>query len=204
MELQLAILLFALSASITPGPNNIMIMASGVNFGVNRSLPHLLGICFGFPVMLIMVGLGLSTIFVEYPSLHEVIKVLGLIYLLYLARKIAFSAPASLEGSVSKPFSFSQAAFFQWVNPKAWVMAISAISAFTSPSSGVYIEVLVISLIFFLVTFPCVGAWLFFGVGLKRFLRSQNYLRLFNASMASLLVVSVLPVIVGLIKTYTA
>lgn len=204
MELYLAILLFAASTTITPGPNNIMIMTSGLNHGVKSSIPHLLGICLGFPVMVIMVGLGFSVFFEMYPIFHEIIKVLGVIYLLYLAWVIASSSPASLESNNAKPFSFLQAAFFQWVNPKAWVMATGAVSAYTSLSSDLFMQVAYIGLAFFIVAFPCVGIWLFFGVGLKKILRSPNYQRIFNLFMAALLISSVLPVINELINQYAA
>ena len=153
MELYLAIFIFAASTTVTPGPNNIMIMSSGLNYGIKKSMPHLLGICFGFPAMVIMVGLGFSIVFEMYPLFHEVIKVLGVVYLLYLAWLIASSSPTSLEGGNSKAFSFTQAALFQWVNPKAWVMATSAVSAYTSLSSDIFLQVIFIALAFFVVAF---------------------------------------------------
>jgi len=119
MELSLAILIFAVSATVTPGPNNIMIMTSGLNHGIKNSIPHLLGICFGFPIMVVLIGLGFVVVFKMYPLFHEILKILGVIYLSYLAWLIASSSPTSLEGKKSKPFSFTQAALFQWVNPKA-------------------------------------------------------------------------------------
>ena len=119
MEFYLAILLFTTTASITPGPNNIMIMASGVNFGVKRSIPHVLGICLGFPVMVIALGLGLGTIFEDFPILHDIIKILGVAYLLYLAWLIASSSPFEEAASPVMPLRFDQAVLFQWVNPKA-------------------------------------------------------------------------------------
>lgn len=168
MELYLAIFLFAASTTVTPGPNNIMIMTSGLNYGIKSSIPHFLGICFGFPAMVLMVGLGFSVVFETYPLFHEIIKVLGVVYLLYLAWLIASSSPASLESTKSKPLSFYQAALFQWVNPKAWVMATGAVSAYTSVSAEISMQVIYIALIFFVVAFPCVGIWLVFGVGLKK------------------------------------
>lgn len=202
MEFYLAIFIFATSTTITPGPNNIMIMTSGLNYGVKSSLPHLLGICFGFPAMVIMVGLGFSVVFENYPLFHEVIKVLGVIYLLYLAWLIGSSSPTSLEGEKSKPFTFTQAALFQWVNPKAWVMATGAVSAYTSISSDIFSQVLMIALAFFIVAFPCVGIWLVFGVGLKRYLKSATHQKMFNLAMALLLVASVLPVMKELAEHY--
>ena len=205
MEIYLAILVFAISSTVTPGPNNIMIMTSGLNFGVKRSMPHLLGICLGFPLMVVAVGLGFSAVFEKFPIVHEIIKVLGVTYLLYLAWLVASSAPTSMEGDKkSNPLTFMQAALFQWVNPKAWVMATGAIAAYTSQDTTMLLQVMVISLSFFVVSFPCVGVWLIFGSGLKRFLTEAKYQRVFNISMALLLVVSVLPVLNELRQTYLA
>lgn len=204
MEIYLAIIFFAASTTITPGPNNIMIMTSGLNYGVKNSIPHLLGICFGFPAMVVMVGLGFSVVFEMYPLFHEVIKVVGVVYLLYLAWLIASSSPTSLEAEKSKPLSFIQAALFQWVNPKAWVMASGAVSAYTAVSSDIFLQVLIIALAFFVVAFPCVGIWLFFGAGLKKYLDSPKRQKIFNLSMALLLVVSIFPVLQALFIQYTA
>lgn len=204
MELFLAILLFAVSASITPGPNNIMIMTSGLNHGVKNSIPHLLGICFGFPVMIILIGLGIGVFFEMFPLFHEIIKIIGVIYLLYLSWLIARSSPTSLDSESYKPFSFVQAALFQWVNPKAWVMATGAVSAYTSLSADVFIQVIYIALVFFVVSFPCVGIWLVFGSGLKKYLKSSKHQKIFNVSMALLLIGSILPVFKELVDQYVA
>ncbi|WP_441004114.1 LysE family translocator [Pseudocolwellia agarivorans] len=204
MEFFSAIFLFALSTSITPGPNNIMIMTSGLNHGVKFSLPHLLGICFGFPIMVILVGLGIGVFFEMYPMLHEIIKIFGIIYLLYLSWLIAVSSPTSLDGGISNPLSFIQAALFQWVNPKAWVMAAGAVSAYTTVSTDIFIQVLYIALAFFVVSFPSVGVWLVFGAGLKKYLKSPKHQKIFNVSMAILLVGSVLPVVKEFVDKYTA
>ncbi|MFT6925198.1 MAG: threonine/homoserine/homoserine lactone efflux protein [Psychromonas sp.] len=204
MEIYLAIIMFAASTTVTPGPNNIMIMTSGLNHGVKDSIPHLLGICFGFPAMVIMVGLGFSVVFEMYPLFHEAIKVLGVAYLLYLAWLIASSQPTSLEVKKAKPLSFTQAALFQWVNPKAWVMATGAVSAYTSISSDIFSQVIFIALAFFIVAFPCVGIWLVFGVGLKKYLNSPKHQKIFNLSMALLLIGSVFPVVKELFIQYIA
>ena len=202
MEVYLAIFLFSLSAGITPGPNNIMLMTSGMNFGIKNSIPHVLGVCIGFPVMVILIGLGFSIIFDLYPILHEVIKVLGLAYLLYLSWLIASASPDTLESDKSKPFSFLQAALFQWVNPKAWVMATGAISAFTTLADDIHWQVLVIAGIFFIAAIISSISWLVFGRGIKQVLQSPKQQRLFNVSMALLLVASVFPVIQQLYQQY--
>ena len=202
MELVFVIFIFALSATITPGPNNIMIMASGLNFGVRKSFPHYLGICIGFPVMVVLVGLGFGLIFDAYPLIHEIIKVVGILYLLYLAWLIANSAPKSLDSTAPKPISFLQAVLFQWVNPKAWIMATGAVATYTSTDADIYIQVLLIASAFFVVSFPCVGSWLVFGASLKKLLKSSLHQRLFNISMALLLVVSIAPIAYGLVGDY--
>ncbi len=204
MEFYLAIFIFAASTTMTPGPNNIMIMTSGLNYGVKKSIPHLLGICFGFPAMVLMVGLGFSVVFETYPIFHEIIKVLGVVYLLYLSWLIASSTPTSLETKNAKPLSFTQAALFQWVNPKAWVMATGAVSAYTSIASDLMPQVFIISVIFFIVAFPCVGIWLLFGRGIKKYLNTPKHQKMFNLSMAALLIASVFPVLKELVIGYIA
>lgn len=202
MELLLAIFVFASSTSITPGPNNIMIMASGMNFGTRKSLPHYLGICIGFPAMVVLVGLGFGFIFDEYPLIHEIIKIVGIVYLVYLSWLIANSAPKSLDSTETQPISFWQAVLFQWVNPKAWIMATGAVAAYTSAASDIYSQVLLIALVFFAVSFPCIGSWLFFGVWLKKLLKDSSNQRVFNICMALLLVMSIIPVTYDLIRGY--
>jgi threonine/homoserine/homoserine lactone efflux protein len=193
MELVFAIALFAFSAGITPGPNNIMLMTSGVNFGIKRSIPHLMGISLGFPTMILAVGLGLSAIFQAYPFIHIVIKVIGISYLLYLSWLIANSS-SKMEGKkVSKPFSFLQAAAFQWVNPKGWIMAVGAIATFTSIQQEINSQVVTIASVFLCVAFPCAIVWLGFGVALKRLLKNERQQRIFNITMALLLVASIIP-----------
>lgn len=195
MELILAIALFAFSSGITPGPNNIMLMTSGVNFGVKRSIPHLLGISLGFPTMILAIGLGLSALFQSYPIIHQVIKVVGIGYLLYLSWLIANSS-SKMEGKViAKPFSFIQAAAFQWVNPKGWIMAVGAIATFTSVQQDLTPQVITIATVFLCVAFPCAIVWLGFGVALKRILKNERQQKIFNITMAVLLVASIIPMI---------
>lgn len=200
----MAIFVFAVSTTITPGPNNIMIMTSGLNFGPKLSMPHYLGICIGFPVMVVMIGFGFGFVFEKFPLLHEVIKIAGIFYLLYLSWIIANSAPKELAGGKSKPISFFQAVLFQWINPKAWIMATSAVAAYTNSSGDIYSQVLFIGAIFMLVTFPCIGVWLFFGIKLKRLLQSPSQQQLFNRLMATLLVISILPIVYEVLVTYFA
>ena len=195
MDVFFAVFFFALSSTITPGPNNIMMMSSGVNYGVRASLAHLCGICLGFPAMVLLVGLGFGLIFTALPWLHTLIKVVGVVYLLWLAWKIAGSGAGQINTVQDKPLNFWQAAAFQWVNAKAWVMASGAIAAFTTVGGAVLPEVLQITAAFLLVSFPCVGAWLTFGALLRRVLNQPRYRQWFNYSMALLLLLSVLPVV---------
>lgn len=202
MDLLLAVLFFAFSTTITPGPNNVMIMSSGVNYGIRASVPHWLGICLGFPLMVLLVGLGFGVVFERYPHLHQLIKVLGVAYLLWLAWRIASAEPKAIEQGKSKPFSFIQAALFQWINGKAWVMASGAIAAFTTVGGVYWVEVSIITAAFLLVAFPCVGAWLVFGAVLRKVLTKVVFQRLFNITMAIILVLSVVPVLIEIWRYY--
>ena len=195
LETLLPIVLFTFSTSITPGPNNLMIMSSGLNYGVNRSLPHLLGICLGFPAMIVAIGLGLGALFSQFPLLHEIIRWVGIAYLLYLAWAIARTREIGSAGS-NKPFTFLQAVAFQWVNPKGWIMAVGALAAFTSAGSDMWVDVARIALTFIAIGGPCIIVWMLFGVGLKQVLNNPAHLRRFNIAMGLLLAASVVPMIV--------
>ncbi|WP_313740000.1 LysE family translocator [Pseudomonas sp.] len=194
-DLLTAFVLFAFVSSITPGPNNTMLLASGVNFGVRRSVPHALGVSIGFMVMVIAVGLGLGRVFETWPMLYTLLRYAGAAYLLYLAWKIATSGPMA-EGTDGerKPLTFLGAAAFQWVNPKAWVMAVGAITTY-APAQGYLYNVLVIGLVFALVNLPSVGIWIMFGSALRNLLRNPRWLMLFNVLMALLLVISLYPLL---------
>ncbi|EPH0528243.1 lysE type translocator family protein [Pseudomonas aeruginosa] len=195
VDLLLAFSLFAFVTSVTPGPNNTMLLASGVNFGFVRSIPHILGISCGFFIMVMAVGFGLGTVFEAYPVLYTILRYVGAAYLLYLAWKIATSGPAGndLEGR-GKPLSYWGAAAFQWVNPKAWVMAVGAISTYT-PLQGYFTNVVVISTVFALINAPTIGIWAGFGSMLRNVLRDPRWLRVFNVGMALLLVASLYPIL---------
>jgi len=172
-----------------------MLTTTGLNFGVRRGIPHLLGICIGFPVMLALIGLGFGTLFQLYPLLHEIIRIIGIVYLLYLAWKIANSSGGVSEVTQSKPINFWQSAAFQWINPKAWIMGSSALAAYTTLDDNFSVQVTIICITFMIITFPCAGVWLVFGAGLQKFLRDPAHLKLFNIAMALLLVGSILPVV---------
>jgi threonine/homoserine/homoserine lactone efflux protein len=186
-DLLVALALFGFVSSITPGPNNTMLMASGANFGFARTVPHLSGVVVGFPLMVIGVGLGLGGLFAAVPLLHDVLRILGAAYLLYLAYKLATSDSLSSGRSAAAPMTFWQAVAFQWVNPKAWAMALGTVTNF-APKDHYAQNVVIAALVFALVNGPCVSSWAGFGVVLRRFLARPGALRAFNVTMAVLLV----------------
>ncbi|MEO0972996.1 MAG: LysE family translocator [Pseudomonadota bacterium] len=187
---------FGVVSSITPGPNNLMLMASGANFGFRRTIPHMLGVGLGFGFMVLVVGTGLMGIFNAIPASYTALKVVSVLYLLYLAFRIATAAAPTLEGnSAGRPFNFLQAAAFQWVNPKAWTMALTAVAAY-APSQSL-LAVLFVATVFTLVNLPCVGVWAALGERLRVLLRSAAHLRAFNWLMAGLLIASLYPVVMS-------
>ncbi len=191
----LALLVYALVTSITPGPNNFMLLASGVNFGFVRTVPHMLGIGIGFLVLLLAVGFGLGAVLTAFPALHTVLKVAGGAYLLYLAWKIAMSRSMGAEaGAKARPMNFLEAAAFQWVNPKAWVMAITAMAVYTNPDKP-FLSVALISLSFAVVNLPSVSTWAGFGTGLRGFLSDPVRLKWFNMAMGALLAATLWPML---------
>ncbi len=192
-DLLLALALFAFVSSITPGPNNLMLMASGANFGFRRTVPHMLGIGLGFSFMVLMVGAGLIQLFEAWPVTYSVLKVGSVAYLLYLAWKIAHAAPAARGAAEGRPFTFLQAAAFQWVNPKAWTMALTAISVYTPDRSLAAIGL--VAAVFGAINLPSVSTWTVLGQQMARLLGNPRHLTLFNWSMAALLVCSLYPVI---------
>lgn len=191
----LALIAFGFVSSITPGPNNIMLTASGVNFGFVRTVPHMLGIGAGFMLLLLAVGSGVGALLRLLPWLDLVLKLTGAAYLLWLAWKVARSGEMSDDGNGSaRPMTFLQAAAFQWVNPKAWVMAVSAMALYVRPEQALT-DVLIITVIFGLVNVPCVSAWAAFGHALRGYLRDPVRARIFNIAMAILLVASIVPMV---------
>ena len=181
---------FAFVSSVTPGPNNVMLTASGARFGYKRSMPHMLGICLGVVVMLI--GTGLGQLFAVEPRIYTALKYLGAAYLIWLARKIAQSGSVQAGESGQKPMGFWQAAAFQWVNPKAWIMAIGVVATYT-PRESFFTNLLLSALVLGLVNYPCISAWTLFGSAVGRALRTPQALRLFNGLMAGLLLLSLWP-----------
>ncbi len=189
-DLFTALVGFAFVSSITPGPNNLMLLASGANFGFRRTVPHMLGISLGHLLMIVLVGLGLIRLFETYPTLHTTMKIASVAYLLYLAWKIANAAPPREGEAGGTPMTFLQAAAFQWVNPKAWFMALTAITVY-APETTLWAVVLVASA-FAAVNLPSVSTWTVLGVQMRRILTNPTRLRVFNWTMAALLVGSLL------------
>jgi threonine/homoserine/homoserine lactone efflux protein len=203
LDIVLAFAVFAFVTSVTPGPNNLMLLASGMNFGFRASVPHVLGIGGGFFCLLIAVGMGLGGVFARYPQTYEVLKWVGAAYLLYLAWGIAASgAPVGAkldeparrapEQTRGRPLGFLGAALFQWVNPKAWAMAVGAYTAYVPATSG-WELVAAAAFLFAAINAPCVSLWALFGSRLRRWLMDPAYRRVFNVAMAVLLVGTLIP-----------
>ena len=191
------LVMFVFVSSITPGPNNVMLTASGANFGYQRSIPHMLGISVGGVLMLLMVGAGLGALFAQWPLLYTLLQVVGALYLLWLAWKIATSGPGSRGAVQGRPLGFWQAAAFQWVNPKAWLMSLGVVTAYTSPQAY-WPSLLLAALVMLLVNYPCISVWTLFGRSVGRWLQSPRALRSFNRAMAALLLLSLWPLVQGL------
>jgi threonine/homoserine/homoserine lactone efflux protein len=184
----LPLLSLAFVSSITPGPNNLMLMASGANFGFRRTVPHMLGVALGFTFMVWLMGQGAAQVFARWPVLRTVLEGVSVLYMLWLAWKIAHaSAPG--EGIVGRPMTFLQAAAFQWVNPKAWAMALGAVTIYAA------LGPLAIAAIFGAVNLPSVSVWVLMGQGVRHWLAAPTRLRAFNWTMAALLVASLYPVL---------
>ncbi|RVU85808.1 LysE family translocator [Leucothrix sargassi] len=186
IELMLATALFALITSITPGPNNIMLTASGANFGFKRTLPHVAGIICGMMVLNISVGVGLGTLFTQFPVIQQVLRVAGSAYLLYLAYKLLTFTSLDKADANAKPFSLWEAAAFQAINPKAWVMVISANASFSLVGDMYWWSVVMIVLLYVVMGLPSIMMWAGFGQFMRRYLGQPNILRTFNISMATL------------------
>lgn len=193
METLLPLLGFVFVSTFTPGPNNLMVLTSGANFGLAPTIPHILGICFGFPVLIVAVGLGLGFVFDAYPVVHEILKYGALVYLLWLAWRIALAGRPEAGGAGARPLTFLQAAAFQWVNPKAWALVFGAMALYTTAGGNRAFEIGLIAVLFGLLCLPNGVVWALFGRAIASFLENDRQRRWFNIAMAVLLVVSVLP-----------
>ncbi|EMS1062188.1 LysE family translocator [Providencia stuartii] len=195
IETFISLSMFSFVTSITPGPNNIMLLASGMNFGLKRTMPHALGVSIGFLVMLIAVGMGVGALIKSSEIVYNILKYLGITYLLWLAWKTTISrSVGSAKNSNEKPLTLLEAALFQWVNPKAWMMAISGMALYTD-STNPYSSMLLVAVIFSLINFPSVTIWAMFGSELRERLKNPNVLKKFNLIMGLLLAASAISVI---------
>lgn len=194
--LLLAFLLFAAVMAFTPGPNNIMLLSSGVTYGFRRTAPHVLGVTFGFAFMVGAVGFGLGAVFLTYPVLQIFLKFAGAAYLIYLAALIAMSGPAKPGRDNGRgPMTFWGAAMFQWINAKGWVMVIGTITAYAAVASYPW-NILVQTAISFIMAAASAVTWALFGSALRPVLTSERLVRGFNILMALLLLASLYPVFV--------
>jgi threonine/homoserine/homoserine lactone efflux protein len=192
-ELFTAFVIFALVSLFTPGPNNLMLMTSGVNYGFRRTLPHALGVAFGFGFLVLLVGLGLGAVFAAFPALYTVLKFAGAAYLVYLAWLIARSGPAETGGTGGRPLSFLQAAAFQWVNAKALVMAVGAVSTYAAVAAFPA-NIGLITGVFTTLGLLSSSTWILFGTSLRAIVTDPKRARAFNLAMAVALVASIVPV----------
>ena len=189
-ELLLSLIGLALAAAWTPGPNNVLVASSGARYGMRRTVPHIAGIGVGFPLMIFVIAVGLGQVFQQSQLLRETVRIIGIIVLLWLAWRIASSTAKLGENSFAQPFTFLQSAAFQWINPKAWVMAIGVTAQFVSQSNPIQSS-LIISSVFVFAGFTSASGWAFFGVALRNWLNTRNRLRIFNIFMALLIVASI-------------
>lgn len=184
---------FAFVSSITPGPNNLMLMASGANFGLRRSLPHMLGVSLGHGFLVLCIGLGLAALFARLPGLQHILSGLALLYMLWLAWKIATSVPVSTDTPTqARPLSFLQAAAFQWVNPKGWAMGMTAITVYAGDG---WRNVVLAVLVFAAVNLPSVSVWAILGTQIARWLHTPRHMRIFNVTMALLLLLTLVMIL---------
>lgn len=188
-----ALATFAFVTVITPGPNNLMLLASGTNFGFTRSIPHMLGVGLGFPLMVVCVGLGVMQIFDLWPVSYTILKILSVGYLLYLAWKIAHAAPPKDAKAEARPLTFIQSAAFQWVNPKAWSMALSAITLYATGRD--LAAVLWVGGVYVLVGIVSTTSWTVLGQQIRHLLKNPSRLRVFNWIMAGLVIATLIPVL---------
>jgi threonine/homoserine/homoserine lactone efflux protein len=194
--LLVAFIVFAVVMFITPGPNNIMLLASGLNFGFRRTLPHLAGVVLGFAFMIAVTGLGLGAVFTTYPLLQTVLKYAGAAYLVWLAVAIARAGAPNPEAAARRrPMTFLGAALFQWVNVKGWVMVIGTITAYAAIATYPWNIVLQVALSLLIGVVSCV-AWVLCGTALQSLVKSPAAVRGFNIVMAALLLASLYPVLV--------
>ena len=196
VELIFALFIFAFVSSITPGPNNIMLMASGTNFGFRKTIPHILGINIGYSMLTCSLGIGLMEVFNLFPLIKIILKSLCSGYLVYLSYRIATSSTGTdkNEKQQSRPFSFTEAMLFQWVNPKGWTMALSAITIY-SPTNALS-GIILVTVAFSITNFPCQCLWTLLGQQFRKLMSSSFKLKMFNYIMAGLLMLPLIQIFI--------
>ncbi len=195
LDLFISLLTFAAVSSMTPGPNNTMLLTSGVNFGFSRTRPHMMGVTFGFTIMIVAVALGAGRILTAYPPLYLSLQIISIVYLLWLAWRIASAGTSDpMLNAKARPMTFFEAALFQWVNPKGWMVAISVATHYVSPET-LWANIAVLSATFFSVSLISTSSWAFFGTSLQPLLADQRKIKIFNVAMAVALVASLLPLV---------
>ena len=194
IENLLALAVFAFVTSVSPGPSNVMLMTSGANFGFGRTLPQVLGITVGFTSLLLGVGLGLGALFQAWPPLSVGLKIGGAAYLLYLAWRIALSRSIGAGQASARPLTFMESALFQWINPKAWIVALASVAVYVDAAAP-WISLGWMCLVFALVNLPSVSLWAGFGVALRVFRAQPGRLKWFNIGMGVLLALTLWPML---------
>lgn len=193
LSVLMALFSFAFVTTVTPGPNNLMLMASGANFGFRKTLPHMVGIVIGLAILTLLAGIGLMALFDAFPVLRLILEILSVGYLLWLAWKVATAAPLKETTDTGRPMTLVQAATFQWVNPKAWAMGLSAITIYAPDRS--LLSVILVAAVFAIVCFPSISVWAWLGTVVRQWLSSHRRRQAFNITMAALLVGSLYPVL---------
>ncbi|WP_077531067.1 LysE family translocator [Vreelandella utahensis] len=184
---------FAFVTTATPGPNNLMLLASGANFGFRRTLPHMTGIVVGLAVLTLLAGFGLMALFEAVPALRTTLQVFCIGYLFWLAWKVATAAPLKEASSPGRPMTFLQAAAFQWVNPKAWAIGLSAITVYAPDRS--LLSVTLVAVAFTVACFPASSMWAWMGTVIRQWLSNERRRQIFNITMAALLIGTLYPVL---------
>jgi threonine/homoserine/homoserine lactone efflux protein len=194
-DLILSLITFALVTAITPGPNNTMLLTSGVNFGFNRTRPHLLGVTVGFTVMILAVGLGIGRVFTAFPPLYTGLRIVSLVYLLWLAWRIATAGTSDpIVTEEARPMTFFEAALFQWVNPKGWMVALSVAANYVAPEN-LWADIALLSAVFLVVSLISTTSWALFGTSLRPLLQDKKSVQIFNVAMALALIASLWPIV---------
>ena len=188
----LSIILFGIVAAYTPGPNNFVAFYSGFNFGIKRTLPHIFGVTFGFPFLLLCMALGLINVFKLYPLIQEILKYLGTLFLIYLAYKISFSGSVSGENKKKNPVKFIETFIFQFLNPKGVIASVIIVSTYIDTGENFVNYTTQIIILSFIVSVTSITLWTFMGRFLRKFATNQKFINYFNYAMSLLLLLSII------------